>query len=42
LSIADFVAKFGVREGDRLAELDQETADRLTTLNSEIFWEETH
>jgi non-ribosomal peptide synthetase component F/methionyl-tRNA formyltransferase/acyl carrier protein len=43
LSIADFVARFGVREGDRLAELDQETADHLTTLNSaicrhEAFW----
>jgi len=43
LSISDFVARFGVREGDRLAELDQETADHLTTLNREIcrhevFW----
>lgn len=43
LSVTDFVARFGVREGDRLAELDQETADHLTTLNSaicrhEAFW----
>jgi natural product biosynthesis luciferase-like monooxygenase protein len=43
LSIADFVARFGVREGDRLAELDQETAEHLTTLNRAIcqheeFW----
>lgn len=43
LSIAHFVARFGVREGNRLAELDQETAGHLTTLNSTIcrheeFW----
>jgi non-ribosomal peptide synthetase component F/methionyl-tRNA formyltransferase/acyl carrier protein len=43
LTIPDFVAKFGVRKGDRLAELDQETAHQLTTINSaicrhEAFW----
>lgn len=43
LSVADFAARFGVREGDRLAELDKETGDRLTILNGticrhEAFW----
>jgi len=43
LSISDFAAKFGLNEGARLPELDQQTADHLTALNSEIcrheaFW----
>jgi amino acid adenylation domain-containing protein len=35
-SIPAIVAKYGLRKGHSLSELDQETANRLTTLNDEI------
>ncbi len=43
LSIADLASRFDIREGDKLEELDPETADLLTTLNGTIcrheeFW----
>jgi amino acid adenylation domain-containing protein len=36
LSIRDFIDRYNLHEGDKLTQLDQETAERLTSLNSRI------
>ena len=36
LSPAELVARFGLQEGNRLAQLDQETEDKLTVLNGAV------
>jgi amino acid adenylation domain-containing protein len=41
MSIADFLTKYGIRQGDKLPELDQMTTDRLSTLNGQICRHET-